>query len=140
MVFGTKERRPFLQNADFRDEMCRMLMFQIKETGCTAVRTGGWIDHVHLVCGLSRTMTIAELLEHVKTETSKWAKTAKGGVPAFTWQGGYGAFSVSHSNLDQVVQYVSEQERHHRKKTFQDEFRELCERHQIAIDERYAWA
>ena len=139
IVFSTKNRQTFLQNADFRDEMFRMLSHHVEEIGCFPKRSGGWIDHVHIVCGLARTVTIAKLVEHVKTETSKWAKKTSNGVPAFTWQAGYGVFSVSQSNLDAVIDYVDRQEEHHKRQSFQDEFRELCLKHEIEIDERYVW-
>jgi REP element-mobilizing transposase RayT len=139
VTFSTKERRVYLQREDFRDEMLSLLCHQIERAGCVPVRTGGWIDHVHLVCGLSRTVTIASLVEHVKTETSKWAKSANHGSATFSWQSGYGAFSVSQSNIDQVVEYVSRQQVHHAKQSFQEEFRELCRRHELELDERYAW-
>lgn len=139
VVFSTKQRRAYLQNDVFRDEMFKMIGFHVNETGCSAVRAGGWHDHIHFVCGLSRTMTIASLIEHVKTETSKWAKHAGSGVSTFSWQSGYGAFSVSHSNLVTVTEYIKDQAGHHKRRTFQDEFRELCLRHEIEIDERYVW-
>jgi len=86
-------------------------------------------------------MSIARLIEHLKTETSKWAKKTANGVPVFTWQAGYGAFSVSQSHLNRVIEYVENQaERHqHLHQSFQDEFRELCRKHEIEIDERYVW-
>ena len=139
IVFSTKERRASLQHPGFRDEMFHMIGHHVAEIGCVPVRTGGWHDHIHLVCGLSRTITVASLMEHVKVETSKWAKTAEHGVPTFAWQSGYGVFSVSQSNLERVIDYVNRQSDHHRQKTFQEEFRELCIRHQIEIDERYVW-
>lgn len=74
LTFSTKGRRDELQNPLFRDEMFRMLSYHTEQAGCFPQRAGGWIDHVHIVCGLSRTVTIAQLVEHVKTETSKWAK------------------------------------------------------------------
>ena len=139
LVFSTKDRRAYLQRDDFRDEMFRMLGHHVEQAGCVPLRVGGWIDHVHIVCGLSRTVTIAKLVEHVKTETSKWAKHAPHGVLTFSWQEGYGAFSVSQSILSQVVDYVNRQPEHHGRHSFQDEFRELCLKHEIEIDERYVW-
>ncbi len=139
VVFSTKERRAYLQCDDFRNEMFRMIGHHVNEAGCVAVRTGGWHDHIHFVCGLSRTVTIAKLVEHVKVETSKWAKEATLGVSTFSWQAGYGAFSISQSNLEKVINYVNNQPEHHRRNTFQDEFRELCRRHELEIDERYVW-
>ncbi len=100
---------------------------------------GGHIDHVQLLVGLSRTITIAQLVETIKTETSKWAKKAEGGTALFSWQSGYGAFSVSHSKSNDVDAYIRDQAIRHRKQSFQDEFRLLCIRHEINIDERYVW-
>ena len=97
IIFSTKERRPFLDDSAFRDEMFRMLAHHVKEAKCVSASVGGYVDHVHLLVGLSRTITIAKLVEQVKTETSKWAKSTVGGHATFSWQSGYGAFSVSHS-------------------------------------------
>ena len=139
IVFSTKDRQVFLKDAAFRDEMFRMLSHHVEQAGFYPKLSGGWIDHVHVVCGLARTVTIAGLLEHIKTETSKWAKKTSPEVSAFSWQKGYGAFSVSQSNLNAVLDYVERQEKHHTRRSFQDEYRELCKKHEVAIDERYAW-
>jgi putative transposase len=139
LVFSTKDRAALLQNPDFRNEMFHMLGHHVAEAGCIPKLAGGWIDHVHIVCGLSRTVTIAGLVQHVKSETSRWAKKAGYGTRSFKWQAGYGVFSVSQSSLDRVMKYVEQQERHHRRRTFQDEFRMLCRKHQLHIDERYVW-
>ena len=139
IVFSTKHRSPYLQPSNFRDQMFRMLAHHVTEQGCVAGIVGGHIDHVHLLVGLSRTLQICKLIEVIKTETSKWAKSADGGDRGFTWQSGYGVFSVSYSNLKQVELYISDQEVHHAKRSYQDEFRLLCEKHGIEIDERYVW-
>ena len=116
-----------------------MLAHHVKETGCVSASVGGHIDHVHLLVGLSRTITIAKLVEQIKTETSKWAKKNEKCSSSFSWQSGYGVFSVSHSNRNAVDEYIRTQQEHHKKLSFQDEFRELCKRHEIEIDERYVW-
>lgn len=139
VVFSTKDRRPFLQDEAFRDEMFRMLSHHAKELRCVSASVGGHVDHVHLLIGLSRTISIAKLVERVKTETSRWAKDANGGSPLFAWQSGYGVFSVSHSNRGEVDSYIRTQAEHHKEWSFQDEFRAFCQRHEIEIDERYAW-
>jgi putative transposase len=139
IVFSTKERRAYLQNADLREEMFRMLGHHAKQTGCPPARVGGWIDRVHVLCGLSRTTTVAQLIEVLKRETSKWVKQRAEDLGLFHWQNGYGAFSVSQSNVDQVIEYIGRQEDHHRRTTFQEEFRALCAKHNVEIDERYAW-
>lgn len=139
LVFSTKDRRPFLQDDAFRDEMFRMLAHHVKESKCVSASVGGSIDHVHLLVGLSRTVTIAKLVEKIKTKTSKWAKTSDVCTSLFSWQSGYGAFSVSHSKRGDVDTYIRGQWRHHETLSFQDEFRALCKRHEIEIDERYVW-
>lgn len=139
LVFSTRNREALLQNPAFREEMFRMLCHQVQECGCIPKFAGGGVDHVHLVCGLSRGVPIARLVEHVKTETSKWAQKSAYGVAGFAWQSGYGVFSVSQSRLEQVIDYVAGQENHHKWQSYQEEFRELCEKHAIEIDERTAW-
>ena len=119
--------------------MFRMLAHHVKQCGCVSASMGGHVDHVHLLVGLSRTITIADLVEHVKTETSKWAKKVREGNALFQWQSGYGAFSVSHSVKDKVDEYIRNQKQHHATSSFQDEYRRLCEKHGIEIDERYVW-
>lgn len=94
---------------------------------------------MHLLFGLSRTLTAAKIVETVKTSSSKWIKTKNAAFADFHWQGGYGAFSVSESSADTVVRYIQNQVQHHQRKTFQVEFRELLERHNIVYDERYVW-
>jgi len=119
--------------------MFRMLSHHVKECGCINASAGGHVDHVHLLVGLTRTITIANLVEQVKTETSKWAKKVDGGTSLFQWQAGYGAFSVSHSLKDTVDQYIRNQDIHHTNVSFQDEYRRICEKHGVEIDERYVW-
>ena len=139
LIFSTKERQPLLEDPDFQEEMFRMLSHHVKEAKCINASVGGQIDHVHLLVGISRTITIAQLVENVKTETSKWAKKTKRGDLAFAWQSGYGAFSVSHSLRDVVDEYIRNQAEHHAQMSFEDEYRQICEKHEIEIDERYVW-
>ncbi len=139
IVFSTKERRAYLQNADLREEMFRMLGHHANEAECPPARIGGWIDHVHVLCGLSRTIAVADLVEVLKRETSKWAKGRAADLSTFHWQNGYGAFSVSQSLVDQVVDYIEQQPEHHGRMTFQEEFRAICGKHEVPIDERYVW-
>jgi len=80
-----------------------------------------------------------DVLKVSKTETSKWLKKQDLALKGFSWQGGYGIFSVSQSNVEQVKGYIANQAEHHKRMTFQDEFREICKRHDIEIDERYVW-
>jgi REP element-mobilizing transposase RayT len=106
---------------------------------CPSLQVGGVEDHVHLFFGLSRTCTIAEVVETLKTSSSKWIKTKNSELVDFHWQAGYAAFSVSQSDAESVVTYVRNQAQHHQKMTFQDEYRRLLERYHVAFDEKYVW-
>ena len=139
IIFSAKDRQTYLQNPELRREMFRMMAHHVGECGCVSASIGGHDDRVHLLVGISRTITIAQLVEKVKVETSKWAKKVEQGTPRFAWQSGYGAFSVSHSVRDELDQYIRNQATHHATMSFQGEFRRICEKHEIKIDERYVW-
>jgi putative transposase len=104
-----------------------------------ALLINGVEDHVHTVLRLSRKFSIMKVVQECKVETSKWLKRQPNIPDDFAWQGGYGAFSVSASMIDDVKRYIANQEEHHRRMSFQDEFRELRRRHGVELDERYAW-
>jgi len=100
---------------------------------------GGVEDHAHILLNLARTVALADVVEKVKTRSSKWMKTKGENLRDFSWQAGYGAFSVSHSNLDQVYKYILNQREHHHGNEFKDEFRGLLIKHDMEWDERYVW-
>lgn len=137
IVFSTKDRRPFLQDKSFREDLFAYQAGICRGAGSPAVVIGGHVDHVHLLVRLGRTGSIADLLRDLKRDSSAWAKTR--GVRAFTWQGGYGVFSVSPAHVAAVTDYIRNQETHHRTVSFQDEFRTLCRKYGIEWDERYVW-
>ena len=139
IVFSTKNRQPFLKNADLRGELHAYLITVLKSLDCPSLAINSVEDHIHVLCQLSRKTTIANLVEKLKTSTSKWLKTKAPTLHGFYWQSGYGVFSVSESKCPEVVRYVERQQEHHRKMSFQDEFRRLCAKHNLQIDERYAW-
>ena len=139
VVFSTKNREPFLKDADLRKRLHAYMSGVMQRIGCEPILIGGVEDHVHLLGNLSRTVTIAQLVEEAKKSPSKWVKDQGPQYREFFWQSGYGAFSVSQSNVEQVRAYIATQEEHHRKVSFQDEFRALCRKHGVEIDERYAW-
>ncbi|MBN1918485.1 MAG: transposase [Verrucomicrobia bacterium] len=139
VVFSTKDRIAFLQNADIRPQMHAYLATAFTGHDCRALAIGGVRDHVHALCAWSRTRALAEVIGDVKRVSSKWIKTKGGQFALFQWQGGYGAFSVSHSNVGRVRAYIAGQEAHHRTMTFQDKLRALLRRHGVVFDERYVW-
>lgn len=138
VVFSTKHRVPVLTPA-IRAELYPYLAGVLNGIGCPSLQVGGIEDHVHLLFGLARTLTIAQVVEIVKTSSSRWIKTKEPEFADFHWQGGYGAFSVSQSGADRVVSYIRNQVQHHQTATFQDEYRRLLQRHAIAYNEQYVW-
>jgi REP element-mobilizing transposase RayT len=100
---------------------------------------GGVEDHIHILCRLGKTVNIADLIRDLKRDSSKWVKSEQPRLSKFHWQQGYGAFSISPSHVGDLKEYIADQEEHHRHKTFQDEFRRLCPKYGLEIDERYIW-
>ena len=139
IVFSTKDRRPFLQNADIREEAHKYLGGTCNNLDCPVLRVGGVADHVHLLCRFGRTISVADLVKELKRDSSQWLKTKSPALAEFYWQSGYGAFSVSPSHVELVRDYIVHQEEHHRTVTFQEEFRRLLTKYGLEWDERYVW-
>jgi REP element-mobilizing transposase RayT len=137
LIFSTKNREPFLADKDLRQRTHAYLAAVLKDLQCPALVIGGVADHVHILCRLAKTQSISGIMEHLKASSSKWLKTQ--GIRAFSWQRGYGAFSVSQSHVASVVSYIQKQEEHHRTITFEEEFRLFLKRYRVAFDERYVW-
>ena len=136
LIFSTKNRRPLI-SPDLAPRLFAYLAGTLRKLGCLCIKVGGVADHVHILLGLSRTLSLSKVVEEIKKSSSKWMK--ENGVAEFYWQNGYGAFSVSASNEDRVATYIANQEKHHKKMTFQDEFRQFLRKHRIEWDERYVW-
>lgn len=140
IVFSTKNRQRLLMDATLRDELYAYMSKILRDNVDTpALLINGVEDHVHALCVLSRKFAIMNVIQEAKTETTKWLKTKSRETANFAWQSGYGAFSVSESNIPQVKDYIANQEEHHKTVSFQNEFRALCDRHNIELDERYVW-
>ena len=132
LVFSTKDRRAFF-DPDIRAELHAYLAAVARNAGCDGSRVGGTADHVHLLFILPATQSLAATVQKLKGSSSHWMGKD------FSWQEGYGAFSVSPSQVAVVKTYIRGQEQHHRKLSFQDEFRLLLKRYELAYDERYVW-
>jgi len=139
VVFSTKNRQPYFQDVTFADELYAYLAGICKKQDCFPKHIGGHVDHIHLLCSLSRRKTVADLIRELKTGSSTWIKTRKLDWQNFHWQDGYGAFSVSQSQMPKVKEYIDHQNEHHRIKTFQEEFGQLLKMHSIEFDEKYVW-
>jgi putative transposase len=138
IIFSTKNRDPFL-DSDVRPRMHAYLATICRDLGAELVRVGGVADHVHILATLPRTVSQSQLVEQIKKASSKWIKELDPRYRLFFWQRGYAAFSVSPSQLEAVLQYIEEQQEHHRTRTFQEEYRELLRKHGVDFDERYVW-
>lgn len=138
VIFSTKERAPLL-DAEIRPKLHAYLATVARNTGCEAYRVGGVEDHVHLAIRLSRTLSIADLVEKLKPSSSKWLKPHAPSLGAFAWQRGYGCFSVGPADLDSLCEYIDRQEEHHRRRTFQEEFRMFLEKYRVEYNEAYVW-
>jgi putative transposase len=139
LIFSTKNRTPFLTDRDIRGHMHAYLATVLRSHDCQTLIVGGVEDHVHALFALSRNYSIAEIVKEIKRTSSGWAKRKDRTLSKFHWQNGYGAFSVSQSNLAEVVRYIETQEEHHRRVTFQEEYREFMKKYEIDYDERYVW-
>ena len=138
-VFSTKDRRPFLRDRALRAEMHRYLGGILSHRDCQPIIVGGTEDHVHLLSLLSRTEQPAEMVKEVKRASSLWIKERERTLWDFAWQNGYGVFSLGCSQAQDVRDYIAGQEAHHQKASFQEEFRSLLRRYELAFDERYVW-
>jgi putative transposase len=139
VVFSTKNRAPFLKDRALRDRLHAYLNGICENQGSPSLRVGGPDDHVHILCRLCKTLDVAALIRELKRDSSKWIKDENPRLAEFHWQQGYGAFSVSPSHIDALTDYIANQDEHHRRETFQVEFRRLCEKYGVEIDERYVW-
>ena len=138
IIFSTKERAPLL-DADTRRKLHAYLATVARNAGCEAYRVGGVEDHAHLAIRLSRTLSIADLVEELKTSSSKWLKPQSPTLGAFAWQRGYGCFSVGPTDLESLGEYIDRQEEHHQRRTFQEEFRMFLEKYRVEYNEAYVW-
>ncbi len=137
LIFSTKDRVASMRE-DLHERIHAYLGGVIRGLGGKALEVGGTADHVHLLVGLKATHTLSDVMRHLKGDSSRWLHEEVG-LPLFSWQEGYGAFTVSRSDLERVGNYVRRQEDHHRKRSFQDEYRELLLHHEIEFDEKYLW-
>jgi REP element-mobilizing transposase RayT len=138
LIFSTKNREPFITPA-VETELHPYMAKIFRALKSPSLAIDGTADHVHILFSLGRVIAIADLLEEVKTETSKWIKTKGAEFRHFHWQRGYGAFSIGQSQVEAVKKYIHGQKEHHRRVTFQEEYREFLRLYGVDYDERYVW-
>ncbi|WP_010418964.1 IS200/IS605 family transposase [Anaerophaga thermohalophila] len=138
ITFSTKGRYPFIDKAIAR-ELFSYLAGICKNNESWPVEIGGYLDHVHILCVLSKKVALMKLVEELKSHSSKWIKTKGQSYRNFYWQNGYGAFSVNPKGIEVVREYILNQEVHHTSGTFKDEYRAFLKKYSIEFDERYVW-
>lgn len=135
-VFAVKGRENLITKS-FRDDLHRYMSGILKNDGSYPLAVNGWLDHVHVFFELPMTMSIADQMRMLKATSSKWINDNKLVNGKFSWQEGYGAFSYAKSQRDVVINYIKNQEEHHMKQNFKQEYLELLEKFEIPYDERY---
>ncbi len=138
LTFSTKNRQPLIR-PDIEPELHPYMATIFRQMDSPSIALNGTDDHVHALFRLGRKTSVADVVEEVKKSSSKWIKTKGIEYAEFYWQAGYGAFSIGQSGVSGVKRYIANQKEHHHKRTFQDEFRELCTKYEIEYDERYVW-
>ena len=138
LVFSTKNRQPLFGN-DIRPQLHEDAGGILRNLDSNALIMNSVEDHLHVLFNLHRTKALSDVVMELKRGTSKWFKEQGSAYRAFYWQAGFGAFSVSASQTDCVAEYIAKQVEHHKKRSFQDEFRALLRAHEIEFDEKYVW-
>lgn len=138
LVFSTKNREPRLDD-EVRDDLHAYIGGIVENQKGILLKSGSVSDHIHLLIAHPRTTAPSELVQDIKTGSSKWLKTKGARYANFQWQAGYGIFSISPSHRSVLEQYIANQVEHHRKVTFQEEYRRLLNRYDMVFDERYVW-
>jgi len=138
ITFSTKNHHSLI------DENIETILFEYlggicKGLECNPIQVGGYKNHVHILCLLSRKITQMKLLEELKKQSSKWIKTKGDEYSNFYWQDGYGIFSVNPTQVDIVKEYIKNQETHHKKLTFKEELIAFLKKYNVEYDERYVW-
>lgn len=139
LVFAVQNRLSLIQPA-WRDELYKYITGITQNNGHKLIAINGTANHIHIAVGYKPHQLIPDLLQDIKGCSSKWINEKKFVMGKFNWQAGYGAFSFSHSHIDRIVKYINNQEQHHKKKTFRDEYIKLLEKYDVLYDEKYILA
>jgi REP element-mobilizing transposase RayT len=136
VIFHTKVDSPTI-GREYINRVHQYVGKLVNTTGCQVLSVGGTENHVHALVILSKSETVAHLIEEMKRNSSRWIKTLSPVYEKFSWQGGYAAFSVSQSQVDNVIRYINNQENHHKKQSFKEEYIEFLKLYHIDYDEKY---
>ena len=136
LVFAVQNRVSLIQS-EWKDELYKYITGIVKNNKHKLIAINGMPNHVHIAVGYKPHQLIPDLLQDIKGNSSKWINEKKLVYGKFSWQAGYGAFSFSHSQIDAVAKYIINQEKHHKRKTFQEEYIELLEKYNVQFNEKY---
>ncbi|HET6891443.1 MAG TPA: IS200/IS605 family transposase [Pyrinomonadaceae bacterium] len=137
-VFAVSGRLSLIRN-DFKEEVYKYISGIVRNKKQKLISINGMPDHVHLLIGLRPAMALADLVQEIKVDSSDFINRKKWIRGKFAWQEGYGAFSYGHSQLDTIIRYIKNQERHHAKRSFKDEYLTLLRKFDIAFDDKYVF-
>lgn len=138
ITFSTKYRVPLIKD-EIKTPLFEYIGGICKGLECNPIKVGGYNNHVHVLCLLSRKISQMKLLEEIKKQSSKWIKTKGAQYSKFYWQNGYGIFSVKPTDVDVVMKYIENQAEHHKNISFQDEYRIFLKKYKVDFDENYLW-
>jgi putative transposase len=136
IVFAVQNRISLIR-PDWKDDLYKYITGIVQKNSHKLIAINGTANHLHIAVGYKPHQLIPDLMQDVKGNSSKWINEKKFAKGKFSWQAGYGAFSFSHSQIDAVVKYINNQEKHHKKKTFREEYIELLKRYNVTFDEKY---
>lgn len=136
IVFAVQNRASLVQSG-WKDELFKYITGIVKNNDHKLIAINGTSNHLHIAIGYKPHQLIPELLQDIKGYSSKWINEKKYVRGKFNWQAGYGAFSFSHSQIDRVAKYINNQEAHHRRRTFREEYIQMLDKYKIPFDEKY---
>lgn len=135
-IFGVQNRLSLIK-AEWKDELYKYITGIIKENSHRPLIINGTEDHVHLLFGFRPVQSLSELMQDIKGSSSKWINQKKLVHGRFSWQEGYGAFSYSKSQLPRAINYIKNQQRHHQKQSFKEEYQKILEKFEVDFEEQY---
>ena len=138
IVFSTKNREAII-HPPHEKELHSYIVGICSSEESHSVIVGGYTDHIHILCNLSRKIALMTLIQKIKANSSKWIKTVDPKYANFKWQEGYGSFSVNPNEIDLVIKYIQNQHQHHQKQSFKQELVSFLEKYDMEYDERYVW-
>ena len=138
IIFSVKNRKPLIHES-IEQELFRYIGGVCKKLESTPLAVGGYKNHIHILCTLSKKVSLVTLIGKVKSKSSKWVKSKGSAYKRFYWQNGYGAFSISSSQIDSIRSYIRKQKDHHQNISFEEEYKDMLKENNVEFDDRYIW-